>query len=877
MRGPVRRRNVLRAVGLAGVGFAGATGASAQSLGSVTISVEPSTVTIEGGETETVDLVVSGATQGFSAYKFGLDIDPEKVTLVDFTEFYGGASNSRINGEGDLVLNTSLGTQSESDSEARLARVTIRGEREGSAALELTKLKGAQWAVANENLDGDSVIYDPSLLKGGTAEVTSTSAAPEASFTVDPAAPTAGEGVSVDASDSAGEIDSYEWAFGDGETTTTAEPTTTHIYDEAGEYDVTLTASGPEGSDTTTQTVTVQESGPTASFTVDPTTPQVAASVTFDASASTGQIDEYEWTFGDGETVTTTDPTTSRSYDQAGEYDVTLTVRGPEETDTTTKTVSVQQATVEASFTADPSSADPGEQVEFDASNSTGDIESYDWDFDDGTGEEGSDSTVVTSYSDTGVYDVTLTVSGPGAATDTTTTTVVVSEGGLTASFEVDPELPETGEVVEFDATVSTGDIISYEWRFGDGTSRSRVGSITTHSYGEAGEYEVTLIIEGPDGAVAQATNTVTVGGDIEAAFSVDPSDPVAGDTVTFDASATTGSVERYRWDFTGDGNADRSSTSPQTSRVYTEPGSRRVELTVEDGAGRQDSTAEVVVVLARLEAAIEADTTTILTGEQVEFDAAGSSIDTNEFEWDFGDGETASTASSRALHSYDQPGSYTVEVTVADGSRTDSATLDVTVLEPLEAAIEADAGTVSTGETVRFDASNSTGDIDGYEWVFGDGETDTTAGPGSSHSYDEPGTYLARVTVSGRLGEELASTEVTVEPREDPDDDSGGSDPGGNGSDDSGGSDPGGNGSDDPDGVDPSGNESDGNESDGTNPDRSSLDGDGSGDADGIGPGFGPGMGLAGLGGMAYLLGRRLLGERPTDSEGRPEEGEDR
>lgn len=845
MRGPVGRRNVLRAVGLAGVGFAGATGASAQSLGSVTISVEPSTVTIEGGETETVDLVVSGATQGFSAYKFGLDIDPEQVTLVDFTEFYGGASNSRINGEGDLVLNTSLGTQSESDSEARLARVTIRGEREGSAALELTKLKGAQWAVANENLDGDSVIYDPSLLKGGTAEVTSTSAAPEASFTVDPAAPTAGEGVSVDASDSAGEIDSYEWAFGDGETTTTAEPTTTHVYDEAGEYDVTLTASGPEGSDTTTQTVTVQESGPTASFTVDPTTPEVAASVTFDASASTGQIDEYEWTFGDGETVTTTDPTTSRSYDQAGEYDVTLTVRGPEETDTTTTTVSVQQATVEAS-------------------NSTGDIESYDWDFDDGTGEEGSDSTVVTSYSDTGVYDVTLTVSGPGAATDTTTTTVVVSEGGLTASFEVDPELPETGEVVEFDATVSTGDIISYEWRFGDGTSRSRVGSITTHSYGEAGEYEVTLIIEGPDGAVAQATNTVTVGGDIEAAFSVDPSDPVAGDTVTFDASATTGSVERYRWDFTGDGNADRSSTGPQTSRVYTEAGSRRVELTVEDGAGRQDSTAEVVVVLARLEAAIEADTTTILTGERVEFDAAGSSIDTNEFEWAFGDGETASTASSRALHSYDQPGSYTVEVTVADGSRTDSATLDVTVLEPLEAAIEADAGTVSTGETVRFDASNSTGDIDEYEWVFGDGETDTTAGPGSSHSYDEPGTYLARVTVSGRLGEELASTEVTVEPREDPDDDSGGSDPGGNGS-------------DDPDGVDPSGNESDGNESDGTNPDRSSLDGDGSGDADGIGPGFGPGMGLAGLGGMAYLLGRRLLGERPTDSEGRPEEGEDR
>ncbi|MEF8808004.1 malectin domain-containing carbohydrate-binding protein, partial [Natronomonas sp.] len=90
--------------------------------------------------------------------------------------------------------------------------------------------------------------------------------APSASFTVSPSSPTVGEDVTFDASDSTDDssIASYEWDFDDG--TTASGETATHTFDEAGDYDVTLTVTDDDGvTDNTTQTVTVSEPAETAS------------------------------------------------------------------------------------------------------------------------------------------------------------------------------------------------------------------------------------------------------------------------------------------------------------------------------------------------------------------------------------------------------------------------------------------------------------------------------------------------------------------------------------------------------------------------------------------------------------------------------------
>ena len=89
---------------------------------------------------------------------------------------------------------------------------------------------------------------------------------PLASFTYSPENPVTDQEVTFNASLSTpngGTITSYAWNFGDGDTTATADPITTHVYALSGTYNVTLTITDSEGlTDTTADIVTVEESPP---------------------------------------------------------------------------------------------------------------------------------------------------------------------------------------------------------------------------------------------------------------------------------------------------------------------------------------------------------------------------------------------------------------------------------------------------------------------------------------------------------------------------------------------------------------------------------------------------------------------------------------
>ena len=98
-------------------------------------------------------------------------------------------------------------------------------------------------------------------------------------------------------------IDEYEWGFGDGSANVTGNPVT-HSYDEAGTYTVTLTVTDSNGV-TGTTTVEVEVTDLDASFTMDPNPVTLDPGgtddeVTLDASASTGNIDSYDWTIENG-------------------------------------------------------------------------------------------------------------------------------------------------------------------------------------------------------------------------------------------------------------------------------------------------------------------------------------------------------------------------------------------------------------------------------------------------------------------------------------------------------------------------------------------------------------------------------------------------
>jgi len=159
-----------------------------------------------------------------------------------------------------------------------------------------------------------------------------------------------------------------------------------------------------------------------------------------------------------------------------------------------------------------------------------------------------------------------------------------------------------------------------------------------------------------------------------------------------------------------------------------------------------------------------------------VNFTATASDPDGNTlfYTWDFGQGTQLEGSSSRTF-TYRQAGTFNVMVTVSDGQMSQSATVTVTVSEgtppepgnnPPTVDLSADMTEGEAPLSVQFStqASDPDGDSLSYTLNFGDGATSSSAN--DTHTYREPGTYTASVTVTdGRGG--VASDEVRISIRE--------------------------------------------------------------------------------------------------------------
>ena len=220
---------------------------------------------------------------------------------------------------------------------------------------------------------------------------------------------------------STGNITSYAWNFGDGNTSTDENPT--YSYNTPGTYTVTETVTVPGGTNNTTNTITVNWPTPIVNFTTNTTTGTAPLNVQFN-DQSTGNITSYAWNFGTDSNVDSTLQNPTHTYNTPGTYTVTETVTGPGGTNNTTTTINVNYPTPTANFTTNTTTGTAPLNVQFN-DKSTGKITSYAWNFGTDSNVDSTLQNPTHTYNTPGTYTVTETVTGPGG-TNTTSSQIVV-------------------------------------------------------------------------------------------------------------------------------------------------------------------------------------------------------------------------------------------------------------------------------------------------------------------------------------------------------------------------------------------------------------------------------------------------------------------
>jgi PKD repeat protein len=554
---------------------------------------------------------------------------------------------------------------------------------------------------------------------------------------------------------------------------------------------------------------------PNASFTISDSTAVRGQEITFVASATDDDGDtivSYEWAFGDG--ATASGPNVSHAYTELGAKNVTLKVTdSANETTTVPGQVTVENRPPTASFTVSDPAPVRGQSISFNATASDPDGDtplSYAWDFGDGTRANGQNVThAYPAGTSLGAKTVTLTVTDAANGTRVVNQQVTVQNAPPSASFTVSDPTPARGQSVTFNATATDpdGEIASYEWTFGDGSTAT--GQNVSHTYPAnttLGAKNVTLTVTDAADATTVETQQVTVQNALpNPVISVSDTTPDIGQTVNFNGSASSdfeGPISDTNHDWDLDGNGSFESTGKTPSRSYSTPGPVTVRLQVMDTNGATQIATQVITVNGNVTpTAVPAishedepgGTPGIDVGETVTFDGspstAGEPGDTiTKYEWDLDGNGTFERTGRTHTRTYSTAGTVTVTLRVTDaGGATHSASETITVItnNPPTARLavshvdqpEGTAG-VDVGEAVNFNGSGSDAggdpndaiaryewDLDGNPSTGADGfelNTGTTATASRSYSTTGPLTVRLRVTDS-KGAAHTASQAITV------------------------------------------------------------------------------------------------------------------
>ena len=563
---------------------------------------------------------------------------------------------------------------------------------------------------------------------------------------------------------------SYSWNFGDvasGANNTSSSPNPTHNYNNAGEYDVKLTA-------ITTNGCTLEK---TKLKNIKIGTPQIINSVVYSQedlcqktpvnlnASFSGTVDKLVWDFGDGspvmEQIVTAGATTAPmtyTYPKPGTYAVTVEAWSngcPSINSVSSDSIVINEPTAEFTPSSTSECSFPATIIFTNTSISKPENTRWEWDFGDGTPVSNVQHPTHI-YSTTGDFEVKLTViNDTTGCTAEAKNTIYINTSN--PQFTANNTLTCSGTPVEFTNQVEINAspnyvVASYLWDFGDGESSGDANP--SHTYYTPGLYSVSLIVSGVHGCTDTISKAdyINVRGPI-VDFTKDKTQICSGTLVTFTDATTKATTDdanpllnEYLWDF-GDG---KFSNDKNATHTFEGNGKFTISLQVTDNHGCVGTkTVLDSIVIAPLFGGFSttrdvycADSTNIVAFTNTATGAITS------YDWDLdGDGIFEiinGTASQSRI--FPKTGNFKISQRVNNIFGCDD------IFSKTIRIVDGNAGInlkyMSEGcapVSTVFEAMDPDSIVSAYIWRFGDGVTSSVRNP--SHDFLRPGRYIVTLT----------------------------------------------------------------------------------------------------------------------------------